>query len=450
MSACCVPASRVLASRVSVRDPRVTRSGSFGRANDGSRWRLSFSGVKYSRIGIVAALAALAALTVCAAGCSSAAEGDVTGSDDGAQSDQSSSSGSFGSFGSTSGGGTSHVPTLTGSSSGASNVGHVTPGSACATSSASVAAPPVHLVFMIDRSGSMGNSKQAGQNLEKRWKPVVAGLDAFFADDANDNVHASIAFFGQHGKKGDSDDIECSADTYKKPAVSMRKLPAGDVFSDALDATSPNGGTPTKPALEGAIAYAKQVKASLPAGEKVAIVLATDGDPNDCDSTADNVAEVAAAVKGEIPTYVIGVGPDTTKLDTIAGGGGTGHAIMIATDDPAQVSADLRAAIGQIKEQQLGCNYPLPAPPSGQSLDVNAVNVDYTPAGGALRTLAYSADCKDPNGWHYDDAATPKEIVMCAASCDTLKADKGGKVDIVFGCAIEAQPGTELPGGGVR
>lgn len=356
----------------------------------------------------------------------------------------SSGSGSFGGSGAPD---LSKVPTLQGGSSGgAGNVGNVTPGSVCATSSASVAAPPVHLVFMIDRSGSMGNSKQAGQNLEVRWKPVALGLDAFFADDASQNVSASIAFFGQ----GDTKEVECSADTYKTPAVSMRKLPEAKAFSDALAGTSPKGGTPTKPALEGAIAYAKEVKASLPAGERVAIVLATDGDPNDCSSTAENVAEVAAAVKDEIPTYVIGVGPDTTKLDTIAKGGGTDHAIMIPTSDPAQVSADLRAAVGQIKAQQLGCNYPLPAPPNGQTLDVNAVNVDYTPKGGALQTLAYSTDCANPNGWHYDNAATPKEVVMCRASCDTLKADRGGKLDIVFGCAIAAPPGTELPGGGVR
>ena len=400
--------------------------------------------MKQSRIGI---FAALTAFTLVAVGCGSASDGDVTGSGDEANTNGATSGSPVPGFGGGASTDLSNKQTLVGSSSGASNVGGVTPGSACATASASVAAPPVHLVFMIDRSGSMGNSKQAGQNLEVRWKPVVSGLDAFFADDANGNVSASIAFFSQGGN---DETIECSANTYKTPAVSMRKLPDASAFSSALAGQSPGGGTPTKPALQGAIAYAQQVKASLPAGEKVAIVLATDGDPNDCSSTAENVADVAATVKADIPTYVIGVGPDTTKLDTIANGGGTGKAIMIPTNDPSQVSADLRNAVGQIKAQQLGCNYPLPAPPSGQTLDVNAVNVDYTPAGGKSQTLAYSADCSNPKGWHYDNAAAPKEVIMCNASCDTLKADHGGKIEIVFGCAIEAPPGTELPGGGVR
>lgn len=433
----------------------VTRSGSPERANDRAHQGLRFSGVKTrSRFSLAASVLAL---SFCAVACGSASNGD-DGFDDDAQSDGAKTGANNGNGGSIVGSGNmgpdlEHAPTLAGntSSGGAGDVGGVTPGSACATASKGVEAPPVHLVFMIDRSGSMGNSKEAGDNLEVRWKPVVAGLDAFFADPANANVSASIAFFAQGISKGSPKGMECDADTYKKPAVSMRPLPDAKAFSSALDGVNPQGGTPTKPALEGAIAYAQQIKASLPAGEKVAIVLATDGDPNDCSSTAENVAAAAATVNGDIATYVIGVGPDTTKLDTIAQGGGTKKAIMIATANPAQVSADLRAAVGQIKAEQLGCNYPLPAPPAGQSLDVNAVNVDYTPANGKAQTLAYSADCSNPKGWHYDNAAAPTEVVMCQTSCDTLKADTtGGKIDIVFGCAIEAPPGTQLPGGGVR
>lgn len=439
----------------------VTRSGSPERANDRTHQGLRFSCVKTRRFSLVTSILAL---TLCAAGavaCGASTDGDVTGSGDDAQgasegSKTGANNANTGTGGSIIGSGApttdlEHAPTLTGntsSSGGAGDVGGLE-GEACATASKAVEAPPVHLVFMIDRSGSMGNTKEAGNNLEVRWKPVVAGLDAFFADAANSNVSASLAYFAQGISKGSPKGMECDADTYAKPAVSMRQLPDANAFSSALGGVEPQGGTPTKPALQGAIAYAQQIKASLPAGEKVAIVLATDGDPNDCSSTAENVADVAAAVKAQIPTYVIGVGPDTTKLDTIAQGGGTNKAIMIKTANPAQVSADLRKAVGQIKAEQLGCSYPLPTPPDGKSLDVNAVNVDFTPANGKAQTLAYSADCTNANGWHYDSTSAPTEVVMCASSCNTLKAG-AGKVDIVFGCAIEAPPGTQLPGGGVR
>src|SRR4029079_17398372 len=139
------------------------------------------------------------------------------------------------------------------------------------------------------------------------------------------------------------------------------------------------------------------------------------------------------------------------NLDKIAVGGGTNKAIMIATANAAQVSADLRAAIGKIKAAQLGCEYTLPAPPAGQTLNVNAVNVNYTPKGGAAQTLTYSADCANANGWHYNSATAPTQIVMCSHACSVLKADTtGGKVDIIFGCAITADPGDPLPGGGVK
>jgi len=225
----------------------------------------------------------------------------------------------------------------------------------------------------------------------------------------------------------------------------MTALPSG-AFAPALAANSPGSGTPTLVAEAGAIEYAQSVAATLPPGEKVAIVLVTDGDPNDCSSTPANVAAAAATVAADIKTYVIGVGPDAANLDQIATGGGTAPHIQVNTTSAATTSADLRAAIGKIKAAQLGCEYGLPAPPGGQTLDVNAVNVDYTPAGGALQTLPYSADCSNKGGWHYDNVATPTQIVMCPDICATLQGDvTGGKIDIVFGCVTTVPPGGGLP-----
>ncbi len=328
-----------------------------------------------------------------------------------------------GTSGGTSGGG--------GGSSGGSGFGQaeggagpssvVTPTSACATSNAGAALLGVNLVFMVDRSGSMKDNM--------KWPSAVAALKSFFADPASNGLSASIQFFSQ-------DNDECNVAGYATPDAPMRALPDAVAFSTRLDAISPNGSTPTLPAIEGAIQYAQQVTATITNGEKVVIVLVTDGDPNGCNSSPDNVAAAAAAVASKIPTYVIGVGPDAVKLNTIATGGGTAPAIMIATNNPAQITADLEKAIGVIKKASLGCNYALPAPPAGKTLDIGSVNVNYTPGGGALTTLPYSADCSKPNGWHYDSPVKPTQIVMCPASCSTLQADKsGGAIDIVFGCA---------------
>jgi hypothetical protein len=267
-----------------------------------------------------------------------------------------------------------------------------------------------------------------------------------------------MAFFSQ-GADQKPTDPGCLPATYQaeygtSTGVPMTGLPNGAPFAAAFTAIGkPAAETPTLPAEQGAIAYATTIKAGLKPGEQVAIVLATDGQPNNCSSTVSAVSTAAAAgAAAGIKTYVVGVGPSTGNLDAIAVGGGTGPtAIMVNTTSPAQVSADLAKAIGKIKASQLSCNYSLPAPPAGQTLDVNAVNVNFTPGGGVAQTLPYSANCTDPNGWHYDNTTAPTQIIMCPSRCTALQGDTtGGKLDIIFGCAITAPPGTQLPGGGVK
>lgn len=323
---------------------------------------------------------------------------------------------------------------------GVNDVGNVSANDACATSNAGTALEPISLVFMIDRSGSMGNTNQ-GQNRAVRWDPVEQGLDSFFGDPNSANLEASLAFFPILNNKGNS---VCTTASYAAPVVAMTSLPNAAPFTSAFGATGPNGGTPTEPALQGALDYAATVKAQ---GKKVAVVLATDGEPNDCSSNASGVADIAKdGVTAGVKTYVIGVGPSTGNLDEIAQGGGTSKAIMIPTNNAAQVSADLLKAIGNIASSLLGCEYSLPPPPAGQQLDVNKVNVNYTAPGAATKTLAYSADCSNAGGWHYDSTTSPSKIILCANACSSAQNTPGAKLDVIFGCKIAAEPGEELPG----
>ncbi len=309
----------------------------------------------------------------------------------------------------------------------ADDVQNITPGSACASSHAGAAQKPIALVFMMDRSGSMG-----GSDIDAKWNAAAAALQTFYGEASASKIRASLAFFAQ--------DAECTDAAYTTPAVAMRALPNATPFSDALGAVVPSGGTPTLPALRGAIAYAQSVKAAAAPDETVAIVLVTDGDPNDCASTPDNVAAEAAKVADTIKTYVVGVGSLAQNLDVIARGGGTGSHIQVDTSSADVTAAELRAAISRIKAAALGCTYALPMPPSGDALDVDMVNVDYTPAGGAVSTLPYSQDCLDLSGWHYDDPSAPTRIVICPDACYELQHDtSGGQVDVVFGCVTRGE-----------
>lgn len=76
----------------------------------------------------------------------------------------------------------------------------------------------------------------------------------------------------------------------------------------------------------------------------------------------------------------------------------------------------------------------MPAAPNGMELNPNAVNVVFTSGAGEERVLAYSKDCADENGWHYDDPQSPKRIQLCASTCGGAQSDRAGRLSIAFGC----------------
>src|SRR5581483_3522928 len=232
---------------------------------------------------------------------------------------------------------------------------------------------------------------------------------------------------------------QCSTSVFQNPAVAMRALPDNQSFASSMSSHMPGGGTPTLPAEQGAIAYAQSIASSHP-GEKVAIVLVTDGDPNDCSSTPQNVAAAAMGVANKIPTYVIGVGPSLQNLDTIAMGGGTMKATIVQTNNPAQIVQDFENALNAIRGLTLACEYNIPSPGAGQMIDFTKVNVVFTPTNAPQETLQSSQDCSNPNGWRYDNATSPTKILLCQSACTNVQKDKSGKIDVVFGCKTNGLP----------
>ncbi len=300
--------------------------------------------------------------------------------------------------------------TLAGEQSGDSSL------AACATSKASAEPSPVYLVVMYDRSGSMDDNG--------KWPACKGAMKAFFSASESRGMSASLHFFPQHGT--------CDPTVFAAPAVGMTALP-DTRFGDVLDQTSLDDGTPTRPALEGAVAYADQIAASQGSDGKVAIVLVTDGQPNVCDSSVGAVSLVAKSALSKYPTYVVGIG-NTGNLDQIAQAGGTSKAFVVSGTDPGKTQDDLVRAMADIRQSALSCDYKIPLPPAGETLDKDKVNVVYSPKGGAAQTLSYNATCSGGSGWRYDDASAPTRILMCEGSCGTIKSQPG-QVDVAFGCA---------------
>jgi len=314
---------------------------------------------------------------------------------------------------------------------------------ACVSSVASASLQPVNLIMMFDKSGSMGdvNNKPTPYDPNLKWNPVTTGMKAFFSDPGSVTLNASLQFF----PLGDDIAGVCGY-PYATPKVALTPLSTPAPFVDAIASTSPNGGTPTLPALRGAIDYAKQTAAKRPS-EKTVVVLVTDGEPgmivngtfaegctdNDTAHVATAAAE-ALAGSPSIPTYVIGVGPSLDKLNAVAAAGGTKAAMMVSVDDPTKTKGIFQDTLNAIRSQTMSCEFAVPPPPDGKQIDTTAVNVVYTGSSSGEQVLTYSEDCAVAGGWHYDNPAAPTKIELCAASCSTAQKDRGGKLTLAFGC----------------
>jgi hypothetical protein len=298
---------------------------------------------------------------------------------------------------------------------------------ACAIGGAKAMLRRLNLVVIYDRSGSMGDPAVGG-DATLRWIPVGEGLKAFFTDADSLGVNATLQYFPYKQNPLEA----CNSSAYFFPDVPLTALPS-TVFGDNIAMTSPQGETPTYPAVQGAIAAAQKI-AKDDTNAKVAIILVTDGEPNSCGSSVQNTSGALSAVAATIPTYVIGVGPSQQAIIDIATAGGAGPPVFVSVGDPAQTRADILTALTKIRGQQLACEFALPPPPAGMVLDTDKVNVLYTPSMGAQQALGYDPACSTGNGWHYDDAMNPTKVILCPGTCGTVQKDKGAAIDILFGC----------------
>ena len=241
---------------------------------------------------------------------------------------------------------------------------------ACASSTAKAEQLPLHMVVVLDKSGSMceytqNTNPRDCKNANSKWQQVTKALGTFFASPQSKGITVSLVAFPLNNGT-------CNASTYASPLRADVALPdtAGVLASD-IGKLSGDGSTPTRPALEGAINYAKTVEAKLAGKGKVAVVMATDGYPQDCSNNSIGAAaNVASSVKDSIPTYVIGVGDLLNNLNSLAAAGGTSQAFLVSTSNSQNVGQSFADALTKIRGASLSCEYGLPAPPAGQTLDL--------------------------------------------------------------------------------
>ncbi len=330
----------------------------------------------------------------------------------------------------------------------------------CGTTTQGTKQIPIDVFIMQDKSGSMecpaagddcpvGNQSVAQYVAANptimahptRWEATTTALNGFAMSPMANGIGIGIGFFAAMG----GNNAECNILGYATPTVPIAPLPGNAMaFTAAVGATAPAGGTPTTPALTGAIQYA-QAYTTMQAGARTAAVLfVTDGLPSDnCNPRSNPMNATAAAAAGfaatpSIKTFVVGLGSVAT-LDTIALAGVGGN--KAACPDPASATCyipatgDVTAALTKALTTITGmitCNYAIPT-----GSDPRLVNVQ-TSLGAGMTTAIGKVDsmtaCGASGGWFYDNNTTPTQIILCPQSCDPLKATANSGVQVVYGC----------------
>jgi hypothetical protein len=387
-----------------------------------------------------------------------ATSGQATSSGAGGQAGQSTTSGIAGALTATTGNAAGAGINPTGGVGGAGGQGGGgidNADAACAAERRDSQGVPVDLFFMVDKSTSMYcpvgpgdmclNGVPQPPGTATRWTAVTDALKAFVSSPSTEGIGAGIGFFPVAGAAPGSTAL-CAATDYVAPAVAIGPLPGAAMpIVTAIGNQMLSPGTPTTPALQGALEYAKGYATATP-NRSAAVVLTTDGQPSLCApnsiETASAAATAALAGTPSIKTYVIGVGPSLDNLNQIAVAGGTSQAYLV--DTGMDVVAQLTAALKTIANP-ITCDYAIPMTP-GKPLDFGLVDVEISvgSAGVPVRVgkVADAGACTTTGGWYYDmnPPATPTMIKLCPQSCDPIRATAGSTLKVLIGCAPVVPP----------
>jgi hypothetical protein len=359
---------------------------------------------------------------------------------------------------------------------------------ACGTGKASATLKPVNMLVMFDRSWSMnecgdGTNAPMMMNNEldcptlSRWDLTSAALIKFFQSPDAADLNVALRFFPDDtpgctgfpnmggGRPPPGMDagvpatdagttLNCDVATCAVPLVNIAPLLVDPAPADAHEAElvaavmngtppgpampNPNPSTPTYPALGGAEQWAVAYQTAHPDGQAV-VVLVTDGEPQGCDTSANNIAKLAADANTQagILTYVVGLtGSSEAGLNQIARSGGTDQAYFVSDGNGA--TDELLKTLISIKGMALSCDLDVPTnDEAGMEINPKLINVNYASGTNAAKELGYVeslAACGTEPAWYYDDPMNPKMIHLCPSTCATVKADTMATLQILAGC----------------
>ena len=275
------------------------------------------------------------------------------------------------------------------------------------------------LYLVVDRSGSMMTPIDLFQwALGTKWavmrKTLISLVETYKV-----NIRFGLTLFP-------SDDM-CGAGKIDVP-LQQGNDPA---IKAKLNATSPNGNTPTHTSLASVRTYLKTVP---PAKGGRYVLLATDGMPNcldsstgDGDSGPETLAQVQALAGDGAKTFVLGFGSiaagNPALLNQLAVAGGVPNPTGANKFYPATNEQELKNAMFSIAGGIIPppCTYKLNSPPPDP--EKVTVTFDGVPV---PRTKS------NKDGWNYTSGGT--EITFFGSYCDKLRKGQVKEVKFYFGC----------------
>jgi hypothetical protein len=319
------------------------------------------------------------------------------------------------------------------------------------------------LFWVLDASSSMRDPPPEGGNRNK-WEVTREALVAAVGELRDDTALGMLAYPNKviSGQAGDpSNCVNIDALTplaYLDDAHRQAMI-------DAINAVQTNTCTPTLDAYNAAV----QEFVETPAPGQKYIMLMTDGQPtldlncspgqcsNDLPGSEQPVIDAIAAAYNNygIKTFVLGCPGSETHSQTgrdnrwwlsqAAELGGTSpgncshdgepycHFDMTGPD--INFAAELNAALVSIVGQVVSCDYAIPLPPEGLTIDLNAINLILRPDGGDPIQILRNENPGCQQGWYYDEAS--QLVRLCPDTCALAQSDPNAALELMFGCTSD-------------
>ena len=336
--------------------------------------------------------------------------------------------------------------------------------SKCASYAEQSSLLPSNLLFLVDRSGSMRcnpppitsseecemNEVRAEMALPSKWDLTRRAVLTTMSTLSNTNA-LGISYF--------SNDNRCGVSSLPNVPVAPNSVAQREVIASSLAGISPNGSTPLVGATLLAYKYLhKSALSGLISGNSY-VILITDGEQSEncsdpaycndaqaCSELLIQQAAMAAHADVNIRTFVVGVpGSErgATALSRLAKAGGTAPKDCDPEVDSCHFDisreTDLEAALGEalrnIAGQTFTCELGLPQTDAG-TVDLARLNVVFTPHEGPVQVIPQDlAPCDaGSQGWQFNP--TQQLVHLCGRSCNIVRGDRGGRIDVVLGCPV--------------